>query len=98
VQHVRASDAACERWNTATGADCGDPEVTASFLLRAAFQANSDGVVLFGATRSQHISTASAIAGQSRRLVATENSDLDSFMSLVRTELQTPDTETRSTS
>lgn len=98
VQHVRAGDAARERWHTATGADCGDPEVTSSFLLRAAFQANNVGVVLFGATRSPHISMASAIAGQSRHLAVSGNSDLDSFMSLVRTELLTPDIGARRTS
>ena len=95
VRHVRASEAVRERWSTATGADCGDPEVTSSFLLRAAFQANSSGVVLFGATRPPHIGAASAIAERSRHLAVDEKSDLNSFISLVQTELLMPDNGTR---
>jgi len=98
VRYVRSSDAARERWHAATGADCGDPEVVSSFLLRAAFQANSAGVVLFGATRPPHILMASVIAGQGRHLAVRGNSDLDSFMSLVRTEPLTPGIGARSAS
>jgi D-threo-aldose 1-dehydrogenase len=98
VQHVRASGAVRERWCAATGADCGDPEVTSSFLLRAAFQANSSGVVLFGATRPPHIGVASAVAEQSSHLAVAEKSDLDSFMSLVQMELLMPDSGARRTS
>jgi D-threo-aldose 1-dehydrogenase len=98
VQHVRASEAVRERWCAATGADCGDPEVTSSFLLRAAFQANSSGVVLFGATRPPHIGAASAVAEQSGHLAVAEKSDLDSFMNLVQMELLMPDSGARRTS
>lgn len=98
VNHVRISEDARKRWCAATGADCGDREVTSSFLIRAAFQANSSGVVLFGATRPSHIVTASAIAEKGRELSVPEKSDLDSFTSLIEAELLMPDTDAGRTS
>jgi D-threo-aldose 1-dehydrogenase len=86
-EHLLASDADREAWSAAIGADCGDPRVLASFLLRAAFQDNQSGVVLFGATRAPHIVAAAAAAEQHGRTAAADRGDLDRFASQVRKDL-----------
>ena len=96
VGHVRSSESARGRWYTAAGADCGDPEAVAPLLLRAAFRQNCSGVVLFGATRPSHIKVAATIAAQCGPaqwgdLAAAGKPELDSFISLVREELLSPD-------
>lgn len=62
VEHVRADGTRRKRWATLVGADCGEPRVVASLLLRAALQENSSGVVLFSSTKRQHIHDALAAA------------------------------------
>src|SRR5579859_7286303 len=91
VQHVRADESTRFRWESITGADCGDPDITSSFLLRSALQANSSGVVLFGTTSLSHIRTA---AGALEKHLSTlsDKSDIGSFISLVNAELCEPTT------
>jgi D-threo-aldose 1-dehydrogenase len=89
VQHVRADESTRFRWEGLIGADCGDPDTTSSFLLRAALQANSSGVVLFGTTQVSHIRTA-AVALEKHISPASDKSDMDSFISLVNAELCEP--------
>jgi D-threo-aldose 1-dehydrogenase len=89
VQHVRADESKRCRWKDMIGADCGDPNITSSFLLRSALLANSSGVVLFGATQLSHIRTAAA-ALEKHLSAVTDKSDTASFMSLVNTELRAP--------
>ena len=60
VQHVSADDSTRLRWKKIVGADCADPDVAASFLLRAAFRANSSGVVLFSTAHTSRIRGATA--------------------------------------
>jgi hypothetical protein len=55
LQYMRADGTRCGRWTALIGADCSEPEVVASLLLRAAFQENSSGVVLFSTIRQHHI-------------------------------------------
>jgi hypothetical protein len=88
VRHVHADEPTRVRWQNMIGADCGDPEVTSSFLLRSALQANSSGVVLFGTTQLSHIGTA-ATTLEKHLSAAHDNSDLPSFASLVTAELCT---------
>jgi hypothetical protein len=89
MQHVRSDESTRSRWESLTGADCGDPDVAASFLLRSALKANSSGVVLFGATQLSHIRTA-ATALEEYLSPGADKSDTDSFMSLVSAELCVP--------
>jgi D-threo-aldose 1-dehydrogenase len=86
VQHVRADEQTCRRWKNTIGADCGDYDVTASFLLRSALQANNTGVVLFGTTQLSHI-TAAATAFEKHLATASDNSDVSAFISLANAEL-----------
>ena len=89
VQHVRSDESTRSRWKRIIGADCGDPDITSSFLLRSALQANSSGVVLFGATQLPHIRTA-ATALEKHLSTVSDKSDTGSFMSLVNAELCVP--------
>jgi aryl-alcohol dehydrogenase-like predicted oxidoreductase len=87
VQHVRADESTRARWAKIIGADCGDPDIASSFLLRFALQANSSGVVLFGATQLSHVRTAAAALDKQLSPIS-DKSDIGSFMSLVNTELR----------
>jgi len=86
IQHVRASAAIRERWYTATGPIAVIPKLRHPFSFARPFNRIALCVVLFGATRPPHIGAASAIAERSCRPSAAEQSDLDSFMSLVQAE------------
>ena len=86
VQHVRSADSTRSRWENIIGADCGDPDITSYFLLRSALQANSSGVVLFGATQLPHVRIA-ATALEKHISNVSDNSDTGSFISLVHEEL-----------
>lgn len=85
VDHVSADDSRRLRWKSAVDADCGDPEVAASFLLRAALRANSSGVVLFSSTDPSHIRTAAATPDILR---SPEDPALDAFLLMVDAELR----------
>jgi D-threo-aldose 1-dehydrogenase len=87
TEYMLASDAARKTWSAAVGADCSDPRVIASLLLRAALRDNRSGVVLFGATRAPHIATAAAVARQHGRTAVIGGTDLDRFTLLVRQDL-----------
>ena len=89
VHHVRSDESTSSRWKGIIGVDCGDPDVTSYFLLRSALQANSSGVVLFGATQLSHIRTA-ATALEKHLSSVSDKSDTDSFISLVNAELCVP--------
>ena len=90
VQHVRSDESTHSRWETILGVDCGDPDITSYFLLRSALQANSSGVVLFGATQLRHISTAATALEKHLSSSVSDKSDTGSFMSLVNAELCVP--------
>ena len=94
VQHVRSDESTRSRWEKMIGADCGDPDIASYFLLRSALQANSSGVVLFGATQLSHIRTA-ASALEKHLSNASDKSDTGSFISLVHAELGVPATVER---
>jgi D-threo-aldose 1-dehydrogenase len=89
VQHVRSDESTRSRWENKIGADCSDPDVTSSLLLRSALQANSSGVVLFGATQLSHIRTA-AKALEKHLSPVSNKSETGSFMSQVNAELCAP--------
>jgi len=89
VQHLRSDESTRSRWRSIIGADCGDPDIASSFLLRSALQANSSGVVLFGATQLPHIWSAASALEKHLSNVSDE-SDTGSFMSLVHAELCLP--------
>jgi D-threo-aldose 1-dehydrogenase len=90
VRHVSADEPRRLRWKRAVDADCGDPGVAASFLLRAALRDNSSGVVLFSSTHLPHIRGTAATLGESQ----PEDPALDAFLHMVDTELrQVPDPE-----
>jgi D-threo-aldose 1-dehydrogenase len=85
VKYVTADDYRRRQWKKAIGEDCGNPEVAASFLFRAAFRANSSGVVLFSATQPLHMQAAVA-ALEVFRSHADEG--LEAFLRMVYTEFQ----------
>ena len=89
VQHVRSDESTRARWESLIGADCSDPDITSSFLLRSALQANNSGVVLFGTTKLSHMRTAAA-ALENHLSTASDKSDIGSFISLVNAELCVP--------
>jgi hypothetical protein len=66
------------------GADCGDPNIAASFLLQAALRANSSGVVLFSTTSPSHLRSAIA---SFERSYSSDSTALDAFLTLVEAEL-----------
>lgn len=84
VKHVTANAERRERWNTLLDADCGEPEVAASLLLRAALRENESGAVLFGTIRLHRVHGAVAAAEIS---TAAASSTLDSFLGLINSEL-----------
>jgi D-threo-aldose 1-dehydrogenase len=84
VEHVRADGTRRTRWAALVGADCGEPRVVASLLLRAALQENSSGVVLFSTTKPQHILDALAAA---QAAPGEADPALGSFLSIVEAEL-----------
>jgi D-threo-aldose 1-dehydrogenase len=86
VEHVRSDESKRSRWKNIIGADCGDPDITSSFLIQSALQANSSGVVLFGATQLPHIRTA-ATALEKHLSTVSDKSDTRSFISLVNAEI-----------
>lgn len=88
AQHMRANESTRFRWQNAIGADCGDPDIISSLLLRSALQANSSGVVLFGATQLSHIRTAAA-ALEKHLAPVSDKSDTAALMYLVNSELGT---------
>jgi aryl-alcohol dehydrogenase-like predicted oxidoreductase len=81
VAHVRASEQVRRNWNGRVGADCSDPEVVSSLLLRNGVQSNSRGTVLFGTTKPER-TTAAAAAVELELDPA-----LEAFQDLVSTEL-----------
>jgi len=85
VQHLRADDARRSRWNRAIGADCGMPDMAASFLLRAAFHDNNNGIVLFSATNPLHILGAVATLEMCH---SSEDAAIVSFLQMVDVELR----------
>jgi hypothetical protein len=85
VLHVSANESRSLRWKRAVDADCGDPEVAAIFLLRAALRANSSGVVLFSSTHRSHIRTAAATL---EIFHSSEDPALDAFLHMVDAELR----------
>ena len=82
VEHVRTDGTRRERWAALVGADCGEPRVVASLLLRAALQENSSGAVLFSTTKLQHIHDVLAAAQAS-----PSDPALGSFLAIVEAEL-----------
>jgi D-threo-aldose 1-dehydrogenase len=89
VRHVSADEPRRLRWKRTVGADCGDPDTVASFLLRAALRDNGSDVVLFGSTRPSRIRSAANTVAQ-----AQEDPALDVFLCMVDAELiQLPDPE-----
>ena len=92
VQHVSADESRRLRWKRTLGADCGDPEVATSFLLRAALRDNASGVVLFSSTRPSHIR--GAVTVLEAAFHSPEDPALDAFLHMVDVELrQVPEGE-----
>jgi D-threo-aldose 1-dehydrogenase len=92
LRHVSEDDARRLRWQRAVGADCGDPEVATSFLLRAALRENASGVVLFSSTRPSHIRGVMSVLEAASD--SPEAPALDAFLHMVDAELrQIPETE-----
>jgi D-threo-aldose 1-dehydrogenase len=86
VRHLSSDESRRLRWDSAIGADCGDPDVAASFLLRAALRENASGVVLFSSTRPSRIRGAvDAIEAASDPAAGPA---LDAFLQLVDAELR----------
>jgi D-threo-aldose 1-dehydrogenase len=81
--HVTADDARRRRWQRAVGEDCGNPEILAELLFRAAFRENASGVVLFGATQPGHIQAA---AGALEMPGSAGAEDLEAFLRMVAAE------------
>jgi D-threo-aldose 1-dehydrogenase len=91
VRHVSEDESRRLRWKKAVDADCGDSDVAASFLVRAALRNNSNGVVLFSSNHASRIRSAAATLEVSH---SAEDPTLDAFLRMVDTELrQIPDAE-----
>jgi D-threo-aldose 1-dehydrogenase len=84
VGHVTADKSRRDQWHREIGADCGNPEVAASFLLRAALRENSLGVVLFCTVHASRIRSAVELA---ETFHASEDPALDAFARMVDLEL-----------
>jgi D-threo-aldose 1-dehydrogenase len=82
VQHVNTDESRRQRWKNTVDADCGNPEIAASFLLRAALRNNSSGVVVFSSTCASHISSAAATL----QSFQPEDSALNAFLRLAEAE------------
>ena len=76
------------RWNAVLDADCSDPATLASLLLRDAFRANPDGVVLFSTVHVENVDTAAAAADMDPRGL---DDLLDRFREVVVPEAIEPD-------
>jgi D-threo-aldose 1-dehydrogenase len=87
VPYVRDNRSRRVRWNEAIGADCGRPEVAASFLLSAAVRANGSGVVLFSTVQPARIHA--AVRAVERSVMASDPA-LEAFLHLADTELCRP--------
>jgi D-threo-aldose 1-dehydrogenase len=86
VRHVSADESRRLRWKRTVGADCGDPEVATSFLLRAALRDNPSGVVLFSSTRLSRIRGAVSVLEAASH--SPEDPALDAFLHMVDAELR----------
>jgi aryl-alcohol dehydrogenase-like predicted oxidoreductase len=85
TRHVAADSSRRDRWQTQIGADCGNPDVAASFLLRAALRENSRGVVLFSTVHpSRVLSAVEAL----EIFIGSEDLALDAFLRMVDLELR----------
>ena len=84
VQHVRADGTRRARWAALINVDCGEPEVVASLLLRAAFHENSSGTVLFSTIRQRHIHDAVVAA---EAAPSSADPALERFLTMVGDEL-----------
>jgi D-threo-aldose 1-dehydrogenase len=81
LQLMGADSAFCSEWQSIVGGNFHCPEsAIASLLLRAAFRANSSGVVLFSTGKPTRIRSAVA---ELQRLHMSEAIDLDAFLRLV---------------
>jgi D-threo-aldose 1-dehydrogenase len=90
VHYVRDNHSRHVRWNEAIGADCGRPEVAASFLLSAAVRANGSGVVLFSSVQPARIRA--AVIAVERSVMASDPA-LEAFLHLADAELCRPASE-----
>ena len=82
--HVAADRSTRDRWHDEVGADCGDREVVASFLMRAALRENSAGIVLFCSVRAAHID---AVVRAAEGFHEDEDPTLDAFLRMVELEV-----------
>jgi D-threo-aldose 1-dehydrogenase len=86
IRHVEADESRRLRWKRMLDADCGIPDVAASFLLRAALRDNYSGVILFGSTCASHIRSAVATMESSHPV---EDVALDAFLQMAEAEFRT---------
>jgi D-threo-aldose 1-dehydrogenase len=86
LAHVTATPDRARRWGDATGGDCTSSEVVASFLLRDAFAANRDGVVLYSTSRPDRVGRARELFNER---ATTDEPDVEAFRKLVSDELGT---------
>jgi D-threo-aldose 1-dehydrogenase len=86
VAHVTADPGRRRRWREAVGCDCGEPETTASLLLRHALRDNRAGTVLFSTINAHRIEAAAAAANADDE---SAGPDLNAFVGLVDGELRT---------
>jgi D-threo-aldose 1-dehydrogenase len=84
VRLVTADKSTRDRWHKEIGADCADPEVAASFLMRAALRENSQGVVLFSTVHDSRMRSAVDVAETFR---ASADPALDAFLRMAELEL-----------
>lgn len=87
VRYLSSDEERRARWEDLIGADCAQPEVAASLLLRAACRRNDSGVVLFCTSRAPRIAKA---VDAVRPAAGTEDPALDAFIGLVTTEVPDP--------
>ena len=85
THYLTADDSRRLRWQGAIGADCGNPNVIASYLLQAAFRENECGVVLFGTANPLHVRSATATL---ERFSSSARSSLSTFLHMVDSELR----------
>ena len=85
VSHVAADRSTRDRWHQEIGADCGNSEVAASFLLQAALRENGHGIVLFSTV---HASRIRAAVEAVETFQASGGPALDGFLRMVDLELR----------
>jgi diketogulonate reductase-like aldo/keto reductase len=92
LAHVTANGERTRKWSEAVGADCANPHTIATFLLKDAMRANTNGTVLYSTTRPERLRDAAALFVSDP---TQPDTSLEVFRQLVRSEMRTSSATTK---